>query len=308
MKIDVIIPTYKPGKELFDLLDKLKNQTVPVQNIILMNTEKEYFDELVKGSTELEKYPNVQVHHLAKQEFDHGGTRRRAVTYSDADIFICMTQDAMPYDEFLVERLTANLKGDVAASYARQIPLRKSSELEKIARLYNYPPRSRIKTEWDTNMLGAKIYFCSNVCAAYRRDLYEELGGFISHTIFNEDMIYAAAVIKGGYAISYEAKAYVLHSHNYTLWQQLRRNFDMGVSHAQHWDIFCPSLFWAESEGKRLERSARYYMIKKKELYLYPAFIVQCGFKYVGFWLGKHYRRLPRKMVLALTTNKEYWN
>ena len=34
------------------------------------------------------------------------------------------------------------------------------------------------------------------MCAAYRRDIYEELGGFIKHTIFNEDMIYAAGAVK----------------------------------------------------------------------------------------------------------------
>ena len=38
LKIDVIIPVYKPGRELFELLDRLKKQTEPVQKVILMNT------------------------------------------------------------------------------------------------------------------------------------------------------------------------------------------------------------------------------------------------------------------------------
>lgn len=40
MTLDVIIPLYNPGSELFELLDALERQTVSVQNIILMNTEK----------------------------------------------------------------------------------------------------------------------------------------------------------------------------------------------------------------------------------------------------------------------------
>ena len=34
----------------------------------------------------------------------------------------------------------------------------------------------------------------------------------MNHTIFNEDMIYAAGVIQAGYAIAYAADAKVIHS------------------------------------------------------------------------------------------------
>lgn len=305
MKIDVIIPVYKPGEELFLLLDRLEKQTVPVRNIILMNTEEKYFEKLVYGRRFEEKHTNVKVHHLSRREFDHGGTRHKGVQYSDAEIFITMTQDAMPADEFLVERLTANLKGDVAVAYGRQLPDEKSGELERISRNFNYPDVSRIKSLEDIGILGIKTFFCSNVCAAYRRDIYDELGGFIRHTIFNEDMIYASAAVRAGYRISYEAEACVIHSHNYTNMQQLRRNFDLGVSQADHPEVFAdvPS----ESEGKKLVKETWKYLKKKKQLYRFPGFCVQCGFKYAGYQLGKHYRKLPRRWVLAITTNKEYW-
>ena len=73
MKIDIIIPLYKPGKELFSLLDRLNQQTVSVQKIILMNTEQKYFEQLVYGTKSLDKYKNVKVYHLSKREFDHAG-------------------------------------------------------------------------------------------------------------------------------------------------------------------------------------------------------------------------------------------
>lgn len=64
----------------------------------------------------------------------------------------------------------------------------------------------------------------------YRRSIYEKLGGFVKHTIFNEDMIFAGKLIQEGYAIAYVAEARVVHSHNYTNRQQLHRNFDLAVS------------------------------------------------------------------------------
>ena len=56
MEIDVIIPLYKPGKELFTLLDKLGSQSVPVHQVILLNTEEKYFEQLIYGTRFLETY------------------------------------------------------------------------------------------------------------------------------------------------------------------------------------------------------------------------------------------------------------
>jgi len=305
MKIDIIIPLYKPGKELFELLDMLKKQTVSIQNIILMNTEEKYFQKLTYGTDFVHVYPNVKVYHLSKKEFDHGKTRNMGVKRSDADVFVTMTQDALPADEQLIEKLIANLKDKVAVAYARQLPKEDCRLEEKISREFNYPSQSRIKTAEDLEKLGIKTYFCSNVCAAYRRDVYDVLGGFVKRAIFNEDMIYAAKVIEKGYGIAYEAEARVLHSHNYTNMQQLRRNFDMGVSQADHPEIFenVPS----ESEGMKLVKSTTKQLIMQKKWWRIPYFYLQCVCKYAGYILGKNYKKLSRKIILKLTSNKEYW-
>ena len=119
MKIDVIIPLYKPGKELLTLLEMLHKQTLPPHQIILMNTEEKYLEALMMGSGRITNFPDVKVYHLSKREFDHGGTRRRGVLKSDAEVFVMMTQDAMPADEYLLERLVRNLSGRVACNESR---------------------------------------------------------------------------------------------------------------------------------------------------------------------------------------------
>lgn len=303
--VDVIIPVYKPGKELFALIEMLEKQSVPINNIILMNTEEKYFEQLTYGARFMEKYKNIKVFHLSKREFDHGKTRRQGVKKSQTDIFVMMTQDAIPTDEYLLENLIKNLKDNVAVAYARQLATEKSSVLERFTRIFNYPEKSYVKSVDDLEILGIKTYFCSNVCAAYRRDIYEELGGFIKHTIFNEDMIYAAEAVKAGYEIAYEAEARVYHSHNYTNMQQLRRNFDLGVSQADHPEIFAG--ISSESEGKKLVKAATDYLKQNHMLKKLPYFYMQCASKYAGYLLGKHYKKLPKKLILKLTMNKEYW-
>ncbi len=307
MRVDVIIPTYKPGKELFVLMDMLSKQTVPVENIILMNTGERLFEATEAEADFPAKYADkVQVHCISRDAFDHGATRHTGVGYSEADVFVMMTQDACPVDEFLLERLTSHLQGQVAVAYARQLPGENSSEFEKISRKFNYPAVSRIKGKEDVQELGIKAYFCSNVCAAYRRDIYEELGGFVRRAIFNEDMLYAAKAIQNGYQIAYEAEAEVVHAHNYTNMQQLRRNFDLGVSQALHPEVF--GKVSSESEGKKLVLAAFRDMKERKRLSRFPAFIMQCIYKYVGYYFGKHYQSLSQKTIYKFTMNKNFWD
>lgn len=143
-------------------------------------------------------------------------------------------------------------------AYARQLPREDSTPVESYTREFNYPAKSRIKSAADLDSLGIKTFFCSNVCAAYRREIYEELGGFVRHTIFNEDMIYAAKAVEAGYSVAYAADAQVVHSHNYTNGQQFHRNFDLGVSQAEHPEIF--AAYPSESEGKRMVKDVTVYL------------------------------------------------
>ena len=70
MKVDLIIPTYKPGEKFKESLRRLSVQTRRPDRIIIINTEKEYFHEQW-----IEEYDNVEVHHIEKKDFDHGKTR-----------------------------------------------------------------------------------------------------------------------------------------------------------------------------------------------------------------------------------------
>ena len=102
---DVIIPTCNPGEEFMELLEALDSQSVRPNRIIVMNTEEKYFERLKYGKKHIKKYPNMEVHHISQWEFDHGNTRNQGVRRSKAPYFVCMTQDAIPADEFLLERL-----------------------------------------------------------------------------------------------------------------------------------------------------------------------------------------------------------
>ena len=306
-KVDVVIPTYKPGKKFSRLLKMLQRQTWPVGKIIVMNTEKSFWNE--HG---FEGIKNLEVHHLTKEEFDHGETRNRGMRFSRADIVVFMTDDAVPADEHLIEALVKAFEqrgpeGEaVIMAYARQLPDKDCPLAERYTRSFNYPEESCVKTRADLEQMGIKTFFASNVCFAYDREKFWFQGGFIRRTIFNEDMIFAGkALLQDDYAVAYAAGARVIHSHNYNCRQQFKRNFDLAVSQADHPELF--GCVRSESEGIRLVKSTARFLIRRGKPWLVPGLVVKSGFKFLGYRAGKCYRLLPKWLILKLTMNREYW-
>ncbi|BCN32044.1 glycosyltransferase [Anaeromicropila herbilytica] len=299
--IDVIIPTYKPSNKFDRLLQMLEKQSVKPGHIFVINTEEQYL-----ASSRYEGMENVHVTHIKKEEFDHGGTRNYGASLSSADIIMFMTDDAVPKDEYLIENmLKAFDKEEVAACYGRQLANKGAGIIEKYTRIFNYPDTDLLKSKNDIKRLGIKTYFCSNVCAAYRNDIYKNLGGFVTKTIFNEDMIMASKIIQDGYSIQYASQARVIHSHKYTYREQFTRNFDLAVSQRQYREIF--EGIKSETEGMKLVKKTIKYLFHIKKPYLIPSFIMETGFKYLGYKFGYHYEQLPKKLVVKFSMNKTYW-
>lgn len=304
--VDVIIPAYKPGEDYIRLIDMLEKQTYPVNRIIVINTEEKYYIELLFNHSFEVKYDNIYVSHISKREFNHGRTRREGIAKSEADIFVMMTDDAVPKNEEMIEKLINPLiTGKAVVSYARQVAKKESNEIEKFTRNFNYPRKSKLKSIRDLEEMGIKTYFCSDVCAAYNREVYDSLGGFEEYTIFNEDMIFASKVINSGYKIAYTSSAEVVHSHDYGNIALFKRNFDMGVSQAQHPEIF--KKVSSTGEGKKLVKKTIEHLKKRRKRYLIPKLIINSGFKFIGYKMGLSYKFLPKGLVRKLSSLPDYW-
>ena len=299
--VDIIIPTYRPDESVVYLIKKLLKQTYPIHEIHIIDTETGIFSKELKNISD-----KIRISKIKPEQFDHGGTRHEGAMQSHADIILYMTQDAMPVNEYLVEELVKAFDNEkIAAAYARQLPNSKCNVIERYTRAFNYPEQSRIKSLEDLETLGIKTYFCSDVCAAYRKSVYESLGGFEEKTIFNEDMIMAAKIIQSGGLVKYVAEAKVIHSHNYNCKQQFQRNFDLAVSQVEHPEVF--QNIKSESEGMRLVKNTMNYLIKIKKPWLIIKLILQSGFKYMGYCLGRKYSQLPMWLIKKCTMNQRYW-
>ena len=325
--VNVVIPAYKPDQKLIEIFKMMEASSHPVEKIIVMNTVESDDDKEGRNIIKLsDKYGYaynkdfIEIIDVNKEDFDHGRTRKEGATHisKDCDYILFMTQDAVPYDSELIKELLNGFsvsdddrvensvcKTIIGVSYARQLARETSSLAEKFTRNFNYPDEDMVKSLKDIETLGIKAFFCSNVCAMYKRDIYESLGGFIDRAVFNEDMVFANKLIKNGYAIKYASKAKVYHTHDYTGMQQYKRNFDLAVSQKMNPDAF--EGISSESEGIKYVIAAFKYFCKNKRPFEIIPFGINCVYKYLGYRKGKRYNTLSKEQILKCTSNRAFF-
>ncbi|GGR08726.1 glycosyltransferase family 2 protein [Deinococcus ruber] len=296
----VVIPTLNPSRYINKDSLLLKRG----EDLILIDSEseenlKDFIDENV-----------VKIYSIPRRSFNHGATRNigaRLARDMGSKIVVFMTQDAIPADASWLEHLIAPIiSGEAVATFARQIPRRDASLVERFSRYFNYPSKSMIREEADIARLGVKAFFFSNVCSAVRIDAFWELGGFPENVIMNEDMTLAAKLLRAGHRIKYVAEAEVIHSHDYTIKQQFRRNFDVGAFFVEAG----PELAGARvgGEGLRFVREQLKYVLRHGRADLVPLAIVEAAAKFTAFQLGKRHRYLPKNLKKKLSMHSYHWD
>ncbi len=281
MKISVIIPTLNASAVIKELLDRLLCQTVKADEIIVVDSASD--DNTVALAKACQ---NVRVLEIERREFDHGGTRDLALRASKGDFVIFLTQDAVPANDRLIENLLRPFEdAQVSGVSGRQLPKADAKPYERLIREFNYPAKSFRRTKEDIPRLGIKTFFFSDACAAYRREVYLDLGGFEKNLLTDEDLFFAAKMIHAGYALVYAADAEVFHSHNLSLQQQYERNRMQGIEFKKHAQLL--SGVSLEGEGVKMVKDVSKKLLSEGKVGNLLAFWLDCGARFLGSRAGR---------------------
>ena len=301
-KISVIIPTLNAASEIDCLLQALLKQNKKADEIIVIDSSSDDDTQNI-----CKKYNEVKLLTVDRHKFDHGETRAIAFNQAIGDFVLFLTQDAITADEEYISNLLFPFKDEkVAMVSGRQCAKNNASAIEKLTREFNYPEISNVRSETDIPRLGIKTFFASDVCSAYCRSAYEQIGGFDYPIITNEDLLIAAKFIHAGYKVAYAADAKVIHSHDYTLKQQFMRNFDIGVCLRIYENYF--ENLKVSSEGAKMVKWIIRELLKKGKVSSLIYYVFECASKLLGNKLGMNYKKLPYELVKAFSLNKQYWN
>ena len=300
-RVSVIIPTLNGGRRFKELLASLSRQSlVPVETLVVDSSSDDDTEQSAR------KY-KAGFKKIAREEFDHGGTRSLAARMAGGDILVYLTQDAVLEDHHALAHLVAPFSDPrIAATFGRQLPHPEANSFARHLRQFNYPGESSVKCWGDREKYGFKTIFISNSFAAYRKDLLEEVGYFESGLLFGEDTFTLAKLLRKGYCSAYVAEAKILHSHNYTLCREFRRYFDIGVLHSIHKDLLA-EFGGTLGEGRRFVSSELLQLIREKEYFCIPESILRNCMKFLAYNLGKRYHFLPRRVAVCCSMNRVWW-
>ena len=299
--IAVIIPTLNGGETYLRCLDALCQQDPQPDWVLIVDSGSS------DGTDNAAEVMDFEVMRIAKSVFDHGGTRQMAAErLAGFDVLVYLTQDAVLASPNALAQLVAPfVDPNVGTAYGRQLPRPGANAIEAHARLFNYPARSNTRILGDKTRLGIKAAFTSNSFAAYRTKALSAVGGFPAKLILGEDMVVAARMLQAGWAVAYVAEAQVWHSHGYSVVQEFKRYFDIGVMHQdQGWilrDFGKP-----EGEGGRFVRSEIAYL-RRHAPWLLPSAFIRTLAKYLGYKLGQRSSSLPLSIKRKLSMHRGFW-
>lgn len=226
----VAIPVLNGGELLLRTLDALARQTVEHELLVCDSGSRD-------GSVELARSRGARVIEIAPERFNHGATRNLLIGEARGSHVALLTQDAEPADERWLEQLLGGfaLAPDVGIVYGPYRPREGASaavriELERwFASLSpdGTPQVERLDERERSlparRLIGRRGFFTDAnacvACAAWERVPFREVP-------YAEDRVLAIDMLRAGYAKAFVPAAAVLHSHDYTALEYLRRCFD----------------------------------------------------------------------------------
>lgn len=222
----IIIPTKNGDKYLDEILKAIYSQTIKNIEVIIIDS----------GSTDntleiIKKYP-IKLKQIPSAKFNHGGTRNLGAKMAKGKYLVYLTQDATPANKDWLDNLLMPLETNpmIVGTYARHIPRKTCNPILARQIKYVWPNGLKqpiLKTyslyQKYQSKLDAIINF-SDSSSAIKRDILDYFP--FPKTNFAEDMQWEIRVLKAGYHIRYTPESTILHSHDYSLLEQIRQNYD----------------------------------------------------------------------------------
>lgn len=296
----IIVPTLNPGQHASDQVQAFQENGIEPTNVLVIDSSSD------DNSIDVYRDFGAKLVTISRSVFNHGTTRAYAAEQSsDIDILVYLTQDAIPEVGFLTRILSNFQDPEVSLAYGRQLPRPTAGPIEVFARLFNYPENGETRTIKDKDKFGIKTCFCSNSFCAYRTSALMEVGNFPKNTFFAEDQIVATKLLGSGYKIVYDADAKVIHSHQYSLIQDFKRYFDVGVFHGRN--KWITSQFQSsEKKGVSFVTSEARYLVSTNIRKL-PEALLRNVAKYLGYRMGKMEHLFSINIKKKLSMNSFYW-
>jgi len=193
LTVAVIIPAYNEERSLPDTLNSLLRQTVPAEQIIVVDDGST--DGTFKVAT---RYPDVTAMRTPINTGSKARAQNYALDYVHTDLVLTLDADTMLADDYIelikkpfIDERVVIAAGAVQARFARSVTER-GRQIEYLLS-FNFSRAIQGKTDAPA--------VCSGCCSVFRTSVLKEVGGLPEGTV-TEDLDYTwARQIAGGRAV-----------------------------------------------------------------------------------------------------------
>jgi glycosyltransferase involved in cell wall biosynthesis len=232
--VTVAVPVLNGARYLNEVLTAVRAQVIEREVEILIVDSGS-----TDSSLEIAQAHDARVHHIAKTEFSHGGTRNLMMELAQGSHVAFLTQDATPAHEHWLAALLEGFEqaADVAAVFGPHDARPEAShvikaEMERHFATWGDGGRGIDIQRLDRSPTGLAEYraspgrfiFLSSVNCCIERRAWEKIR--FREVPYAEDQLFGRELIEAGYAKVFHPEARVLHSHHYGSIPFLRRYFD----------------------------------------------------------------------------------
>jgi rhamnosyltransferase len=288
-----VIPVRNGGEDLGRCLAGIAAQRIDEEvEVVVVDSGS------TDGSVEAARAAGAVVTEIDPAEFGHGRTRNLGVAIAQGELVVFTSQDAVADDETWLAHLAAAARSgpDVAGAYGRQLPHADARPPERFFLDFLYGPEARVQRVREDEELTFESTLFSNVNAAVPRWALERFP-FRDDLTMSEDQEWSRRALRAGFALAYEPRAAVRHSHAYTIRSAFRRFFDSGVSAEHAYVEGDASRAALRRAGARYAREELAWLWRTGRRRWIPYTAVYELGKFAGLQLGLRHHRLPRSLT-----------
>jgi len=291
--VTICIPTLNGMSSLPSVIEALRIQTF--QNFEILVVDSSSSDGTYEYCLSV---PNCSVFLIKQVDFSHSKTRQWMAEWSNSDIVVFLTQDAVPHNPNWLEQLVlGHLSSAVACCFSRHTaknPLAKrrlDEHFDWLDRTISYPASIRKDLyRWQNDQSYRRaIHFNSDNSSAYQRQLLVEFP--FPDVPYGEDQVWAEMMLRNGFEVNFANTSVVDH------WNQISfsQAKDRGELEAKTWMLNMGYEYQAISLKKSIVIALRRFfsdlklILKGSAQFSRPTLLftsTKMNLELVGFWAG----------------------
>lgn len=219
----VVIPAYNAAHAIGATLDALGNQSVDrhrYEVVVVEDGSTDATAELVRRRLALPSDGSRAADRVRLIPQPHAGAaaaRNTGARYARGRVLLFLDADCCPAADW-IERMVAPLDQPCVAGVSGQVRTHQQRLVPRFIQ-FEYDERyERVGRQ-------AELDFVTSATAAYRREVFERVGGFDTDMLGAEDVDLSFRLVEAGYRLAYTPEAVVYHRHPANWWAYVRRKF-----------------------------------------------------------------------------------